>query len=228
MHPAPQLVDDDGSAPGPGTKAVVNPVYRYYWPGNGAHFYTTDPSKEILGGWTPEGIKFYLYAQPEDGAQPIYRYMSVDAMGSEHYFTPNGGGGPLPGWVYQGIGFYTFVDQGWGQVPLYEYQSTSNAEQYFYTSNPAKENLEGYALIGPIGYVFDVGHMWPGQLADVNGCTGINYVNGGADGLHIFPPFSVGDYVAVTARIAKRSTCFPGGKGTLLLNAIGLWVAPPQ
>jgi uncharacterized repeat protein (TIGR02543 family) len=99
----------------------VSPVYRFWSPLYGAHFYTIDEDEKdavidtyASNIWTFEGPVFYAYpegAQP-DGTRPVHRFWS-DSLGG-HFYTvseaeKNSVIADYPDvWTYEGIAWYVY------------------------------------------------------------------------------------------------------------------------
>ncbi|KAG0041403.1 hypothetical protein BGZ90_009877, partial [Linnemannia elongata] len=52
------------------------PLFRWFSPGSGDHFYTTDPNGEVAPsvGYNYEGITGYLYPGATGGTAPVFRW----------------------------------------------------------------------------------------------------------------------------------------------------------
>ena len=64
------------------------PLYRYWNPGNGDHFYTVDKAEgdnAVKGGYKAEGITGYIYPQQNSGTVPLYRYWNQG--NGDHFYT---------------------------------------------------------------------------------------------------------------------------------------------
>lgn len=82
------------------------PVYRWYMPQNGDHFYTADPN-EIPSPANNEGIAFYAYPSAINGAVPVHRYYNGSFV--DHFYTKNQNEmSSIPGYTYEGIGWYAY------------------------------------------------------------------------------------------------------------------------
>ncbi len=112
------------------------PLYRYWNPGIGDHFYTTNWNELGTGryGWGYEGIQCYVSSQQQAGMIPLYRYWN-GAIG-DHFYTTNWNelGAGRYGWGYEGVQCYVFGQQQSGTVPLYRYWNPG-ATDHFYTTN---------------------------------------------------------------------------------------------
>jgi hypothetical protein len=94
----------------PSAQTGTTPLYRYWNPVAGDHFYTIDINE--LGasgsnGYSFEQIEGYVFATPATGSVPLYRYYHVQT--ADHFYTVNfntlGDGsfdGPS-GWLFERI-----------------------------------------------------------------------------------------------------------------------------
>jgi hypothetical protein len=81
------------------------PIYRWYLPQSGEHFYTANPN-EIPSG-NSEGIAFYAYPSPINGSVPVHRY--YNGSYDDHLYTKNQNElSFIPGYTYEGIGWYAY------------------------------------------------------------------------------------------------------------------------
>jgi hypothetical protein len=81
------------------------PLHRYWNPGQGAHFYTTNYA--TLGGgdlaWIYEGVQCYVHTTGFfDGLKPVYRYYQDNPGRHTYTATPITGSG----YAYEGVAFY--------------------------------------------------------------------------------------------------------------------------
>jgi hypothetical protein len=84
------------------------PLYRYWNPQVGDHFYTTDWNELGNGnyGWSFERVQCYVHAQAVPGTVPLYRYWN--SQDGDHFYTTdwNELGNGNYGWGYEGIQCY--------------------------------------------------------------------------------------------------------------------------
>jgi C1A family cysteine protease len=122
-------------APGPPVGPRV-PLYRYWNPGIGDHFYTTNWNELGSGryGWGYEGIQCYVSGQSQAGMVPLYRYWNPGI--GDHFYTTNWNelGSGRYGWGYEGIQCYVSGQSQAGMVPLYRYWNPGIGD-HFYTTN---------------------------------------------------------------------------------------------
>jgi peptidoglycan hydrolase-like amidase len=104
------------------------PIYRFYNPTSGDHFYTT--SNTAHTGYNNEGIVFYLYSTQTNGTSPIYRF--YNPTNGDHFYTFSNT--PHYGYNNEGVVFYAFNTQSAqpGISPVYRFYNSSNGD-HFYT-----------------------------------------------------------------------------------------------
>ena len=90
------------------TATGTTSLYRYWNPGIGDHFYTTNWS-ELGGGnygWNFEGVQCYVLAQQASGSRPLYRYWNSGI--GDHFYTTNWSelGGGNYGWNFEEVQCY--------------------------------------------------------------------------------------------------------------------------
>ncbi len=87
------------------------PLYRYWNPRIGDHFYTTNWRELGRGrsGWRYEGIQCYVFPRRIRGSIPLYRYWNPRI--GDHFYTTNWRelGRGRSGWRYEGIQCYVFA-----------------------------------------------------------------------------------------------------------------------
>lgn len=112
------------------------PLYRYWNPRIGDHFYTTNWSELGSGrsGWRYEGIQCYVFPRRIRGSVPLYRYWNPRI--GDHFYTTNWRelGRGRSGWRYEGVQGYVFSGRPAGAVPLYRYWNPRIGD-HFYTTN---------------------------------------------------------------------------------------------
>jgi C1A family cysteine protease len=139
----------EGVTPPSSTTTKV-PLYRYWNPGIGDHFYTTNWAELGAGkyGWGYEGIQCYVANAAGAGLVPLYRYWNPAA--GDHFYTTDWSelGAGKYGWGYEGIQCYVRTTATAGTSPLYRYWNPGNAD-HFYTTNWAELGS------GKYGYGFE-------------------------------------------------------------------------
>jgi len=112
------------------------PLYRYWNPSTGDHFYTTNFRELGNGrfGYRPEGIQCHVLPQQRAGSIPLYRYWNPTV--ADHFYTTNfrelGNGGF--GYNYEAIQCYVYRAAQPNRVPLYRYWNPTVGD-HFYTTN---------------------------------------------------------------------------------------------
>jgi C1A family cysteine protease len=146
------------NSPSPGGTYV--PLYRYWNPSGGDHFYTTNWG-ELGGGahgWGYEGVQCYVSPDPRPGLVPLYRYWNGGAC--DHFYTTNWAelGAGAHGWAYEGVQCYVSPGQASGTIPLYRYWNPGIADHFYTTNwNELGSGAHGWGYEGIQCYV------WPGQ-----------------------------------------------------------------
>jgi hypothetical protein len=133
-----------------------SPVYRFWSPKNGRHFYTIGESerdKLILtypsSVWTYEGIAYYAFtAATEAGVMPVYRFWSP--KNATHFYTISESEKnkvitkySTNVWTYEGVAFYAYPSgsQPEGAMPIYRFWSPKNGTHFYTMSESEKEKL---------------------------------------------------------------------------------------
>lgn len=119
---------------------IPGALYRYYHPGTGDHFYTTNSNEVELsskeyGTYRYEGHAGYVETSPTTGTVPLYRYFNT--KNSDHFYTTNWselGNGNGTNYTFEGIQCYVYTSKVGGTAPFYRYYNTSNGD-HFYTTN---------------------------------------------------------------------------------------------
>jgi predicted phosphodiesterase len=163
--------------------AETAPVYRFWSPVLGSHFYTLDEAEKARvlsqwpGVWTYEGIAFRAFASSTaDGTMPVYRFWSLVSGG--HFYTLDEAEkawvlSRYPDvWAYEGIAFYAYAAGSGpeGTMPVYRFWSAGLGD-HFYTIGDTErfQVVSGYA-----GVWDDEGVAWcayPPQTAAVPAFT---------------------------------------------------------
>ena len=121
----------------------VNPVYRFYYPGTGEHFFSNSFAEGILAGFNYEGGAFSTFANPVSGTSPIYRCYNV---GAKHFVSrdPN-----CEGARTEGLYGYIYTSPAAGN-PLYRWQDYGLSD-YLETVDPTSLQPYGYGLTQILG-----------------------------------------------------------------------------
>ena len=147
-----------------------DPVYRFFIPNTGAHFYTADEAErdeiiETQPNYVLEGTP-YNSAPANDsltGVAPVYRFLNVDTgvriytideIEKESIETN------LPNYQSEGIAYYGYTEQIEGTTPVYRFYNPE-IDAHFYTSSTVErdnviENLPNYQLENNGGIAFYV------------------------------------------------------------------------
>lgn len=131
------------------------PVYRFWAPGNNAHFYTIseDEKNNLLANypdyWKLEGVAFYAYPEGRQpaGSKPVYRFWSP--VGQEHFYTTvtaerdNLVAKYSHYWTLEGVAFYVDPEDQppAGSQPVYRFWSPANNLHFYTVSEAERENL---------------------------------------------------------------------------------------
>jgi predicted phosphodiesterase len=153
------------------------PVYRFWSPVQGKHFYTLDEAEKanLLSRysrvWMYEGVAFRAFAAPvADGLAPVYRFWS--ASSGAHFYTLDEAERDklllnYTGiWTYEGIAFYAYAPgrQPGGTMPVHRFWSGA-LRTHFYTTS----DTERFKLVSTYGDTWDYeGTAWyayPAQAA---------------------------------------------------------------
>jgi hypothetical protein len=132
-------------------RGYIAPIYRYWNPGIGDHFYTTNWSELRWGaqGWNFERQEGWLFDDQfvDCGAVGLHRYWNPTI--GDHFYTTDyrelrGGG---QGWQYEGVAGYCFPNPRNQTTPLFRYWN-SNIGDHFYTTNwsELRAGQSGYTL----------------------------------------------------------------------------------
>jgi C1A family cysteine protease len=121
---------------GPSPSVIAVPLYRYWNPSGGDHFYTTSWSELGLGryGWGFEGVQCYVAPSQEAGTVPLYRYWNRGIV--DHFYTTSWSelGAGRYGWGYEGTQCYVYPGHVAGTVPLYRYWNSGIGDHFYTTS----------------------------------------------------------------------------------------------
>jgi predicted phosphodiesterase len=141
--------------------AVPVPVWRFWSPAYGKHFYTIDESekdwvvKTYPDVWQLEGVAYRAFASWEDpDLVPVYRFWSASLR--SHFYTVNESEKDwviqtYPDvWTFEGVVFYAYPAgrQPAGTMPVYRFWSGS-LRGHFYTASDSErfKVLSGYRSV---------------------------------------------------------------------------------
>jgi hypothetical protein len=128
------------------------PVYRFWSPALGSHFYTADESERqsvidtYPGIWLFEGIAFFTWPGERAGALPVYRFWSP-VLGSHFYTISESERDDVltlyPDiWLPEGVAFHAFAEgsQPNDTEPVYRFWSPVLGS-HFYTISEAERDF---------------------------------------------------------------------------------------
>jgi hypothetical protein len=121
------------------TQAAGVPMYEYWNPVVGDHFYTTNINE--LGyypgnNWTFEGVAFNVYDTQVSGTTPLFRYYNYPD--GDHFYTAdwNELGYGAYGWYFENVEGYVYPSDSESGIPLFEYwNENGNVLDHFYTTD---------------------------------------------------------------------------------------------
>ncbi|MFZ2976084.1 MAG: SpoIID/LytB domain-containing protein [Candidatus Moraniibacteriota bacterium] len=126
--------------------ATTSPVYRFYAPSTGDHFYTASES---------EKNKLTL--------SPVYRFYAPST--GDHFYTASENEKSIvtntsqSGYLPEGIAFYAYTTQFNGTVPVYRFYASSTGDHFYTTSESERDSLNnnpqwGYTAEGIEFYAY--------------------------------------------------------------------------
>jgi hypothetical protein len=112
------------------------PLYRWFHPRQGSHFYTIRPGAPDRPNSVDEGITCHVFDHFVPGAVPLYLWWN----GWDHFYTttPNGEGAGRVGYRPRGIACYVYADPKPGTAPFYRFYDPTG-HQHFYSTHPHAE-----------------------------------------------------------------------------------------
>jgi hypothetical protein len=125
------------------------PVFRFYNPHNGTHFFTQNIQEAFVvwsdPNWVDEGYAGAMYSKQEPGTVPLERFYSPRT--GDHFFTANpaeaNGLKHAAGWNYEGIAAYVLTGKGEGTTEIYRYYNPRKGFHFFTTNAREREVLRG-------------------------------------------------------------------------------------
>jgi predicted phosphodiesterase len=164
------------------------PVYRFWSPVAGKHFYTVDEAEkakllsQYAQVWTYEGVAFRAFASSAaDGRAPVYRFWSPSS-GAHFYTLGEAERDKLLRsyagiWMYEGVAFYAYPAgrQPAGTLPVHRFWSGSLATHFYTTSDTERFKLvSSYA--GTWAYEGAAWYAHPAQAATTIAITKGPYI----------------------------------------------------
>jgi hypothetical protein len=154
------------AAPQPPTTQL--PIYRFYNPGSGTHFYT--PSAEerdmVMRRWPTiwryEGIAYYV--NPAKNSQPLYRFYNYRSV--SHFYTASTAERDtvIARWSnvfrYEGPTYNVSTAPAPGKLPVYRFYNLRNGS-HFYTASSAERDT--VIRTWPHIYKYEGPVFWLGQ-----------------------------------------------------------------
>lgn len=129
--------------------AAEVPLYQYYNPYTGDHFYTIDINE--LGyypgnGWSFEKVACNVFDTQETGTTPLYRYYNY--YDGDHFYTTdwNELGYCSYGWCFENVEGYVYPPDSESGILFFQYwNGNGNTLDHFYTTD---WNELGYGAYG--------------------------------------------------------------------------------
>jgi hypothetical protein len=127
------------------------PVYAYYSSIGADHYFglANQPTIGDNGYFKNEGIVFYAFSRPTDGAVPVYVYYNVNS--ADHYYSlgnqPTTGNGNFRN---EGIAFYAYPKNTPNTAPVYMYYSSRDSDHYMGTGNVPTIGNGAFVNEGPV------------------------------------------------------------------------------
>jgi hypothetical protein len=195
----------DGAADFPTLQAAVDigaygshnrvPIYRFWSPVLGRHFYTIDEAERdhvienYTHVWTFEGVAYYTYAQnSEPGLMTVYRFWSPVSGG--HFYTIDEAERDhviehyTDTWTFEGPAFFAYPENGRPQDATAVYRFWSGTlGQHFYTIDEAERDyvVENYAQVWAFEGVAWYAYTTPNGGGPIPSGAGVFEFSGGPD-----------------------------------------------
>ena len=112
------------------------PLYRWFHPRDGSHYYTIRPNTPDRPNSVSEGISCHVYDHPVAETVPLYRWRS--RRDDLYTISAEGEKAGQAGYRHQGIVGYIYFELKPGTVPLYRFYDPAR-HQHFYTLHPHAE-----------------------------------------------------------------------------------------
>ena len=116
------------------------PIYRFYAPSTGDHFYSTN--KSIPQGYLYEGIAFYAFKKEMSENLPIFQL--YNSQTGDHLYTRSSSERDSAisnhSYVSEGTAFYAYPEKNSGNVPVYRFYNGKTGD-HFYTASEIEKNV---------------------------------------------------------------------------------------
>ena len=112
------------------------PLYRWFHPRNGSHYYTISPNAPDRPNSVSDGVCCYVFDHPVSDAVPVYHWHTP--RDDLYTLAPNGEDSRRLGFRALGIAYYVYKDPKPGTIPLYRFYDPLR-HQHFYTTHPHAE-----------------------------------------------------------------------------------------
>jgi hypothetical protein len=112
------------------------PLYRWFHPRDGSHYYTIQPNAPDRPNSVSEGISCHVYDHPVAETVPLYRWRN--RRDDLYTISAEGEKAGQAGYRHQGIVGYIYFELKPGTVPLYRFYDPAR-HQHFYTLHPHAE-----------------------------------------------------------------------------------------
>jgi uncharacterized protein (DUF952 family) len=154
-------------------RTTATPLYRYWNPTVGDHFYTTNWAELNAGrgGFALDGVQCLIHPSPAAGTVALHRYWNPGV--TDHFYTIdfNALGMGRFGWIHEGVAGFVYPTASAGTIPLHRYWNPTAGDHFYTTSfdelGPGQrgwsyERVECYVLPPSAG-------LLSAQVAEVNG-----------------------------------------------------------
>ncbi|MBE3044373.1 hypothetical protein IMZ48_17760, partial [Candidatus Bathyarchaeota archaeon] len=120
------------------------PIYRWFNPSSGDHFYTTDKNGELgPPAYKSEGVEWYMYNTPKAGTTAVYRWFNGN--NGDHFYTtdPTGELAVQSGYRAEGILGYLYPNEDTapsGTVALFRWYQSGLMSKFTFSSGISTED----------------------------------------------------------------------------------------
>ena len=117
-------------------RTATTPLYRYWNPAVGDHFYTTNWAELNAGrgGFSLDGVQCQIHPAPAAGTVALHRYWNPSV--TDHFYTIdfNALGMGRFGWIHEGVAGFVYPTSAAGTVPLHRYWNPAAGDHFYTTS----------------------------------------------------------------------------------------------